>query len=166
MVLCFFFFLLLLLLAVLSSAQLVVPGLYSGAFGYLGYDGAVDLAMTIRSIVIDPAGATVGTGGRGELRAFETGDPTAQGEVPVGPFRPTVFLYDNYPGGIGLSAPLFQQAGEIVNRARSLVAGCPCRSGCPACVGPILATDESRGFSPKATALTVLDLLASEGPPA
>lgn len=109
--------------------------------------------------------ATVGTGGRGELRAFETGDPTAQGEVPVGPFRPTVFLYDNYPGGIGLSAPLFQQAGEVVNRARSLVTGCPCRSGCPACVGPILATDESRGFSPKATALTVLDLLTGQGPP-
>ena len=109
--------------------------------------------------------ATVGTGGRGELRAFATGDPTAQGEVPAAPFRPTVFLYDNYPGGIGLSAPLFQQAGEVVNRARSLVAGCPCRSGCPACVGPILATDESRGFSPKATALTVLDLLTGQGPP-
>jgi anthranilate synthase component 1 len=38
-------------------------GIYSGAFGYLGYDGAVDLAMTIRSIVIDEQGATIGTGG-------------------------------------------------------------------------------------------------------
>ncbi|OJX63861.1 MAG: aminodeoxychorismate synthase, component I [Micrococcales bacterium 73-13] len=38
-------------------------GIYSGAFGYLGYDGAVDLAMTIRSIVVDAEGATVGTGG-------------------------------------------------------------------------------------------------------
>ena len=38
-------------------------GLYAGAFGYVGLDGRVDLAMTIRTIVLDAAGATVGTGG-------------------------------------------------------------------------------------------------------
>lgn len=38
-------------------------GIYSGAFGYLGFDGAIDLAMVIRSIVIDADGATIGTGG-------------------------------------------------------------------------------------------------------
>ena len=38
-------------------------GLYAGAFGYVGLDGRVDLAMTIRTIVVDAAGATVGTGG-------------------------------------------------------------------------------------------------------
>ena len=38
-------------------------GVYAGAFGYLGLDGAVDLAMVIRSIVLGPAGASIGTGG-------------------------------------------------------------------------------------------------------
>jgi len=38
-------------------------GLYAGAFGYFGLDGRVDLAMVIRSIVLDPEGATVGAGG-------------------------------------------------------------------------------------------------------
>ncbi|MGO4692300.1 anthranilate synthase component I family protein [Glaciibacter sp. 2TAF33] len=38
-------------------------GVYSGAFGYLGRDGAVDLAMVIRSIVLGPDGASIGTGG-------------------------------------------------------------------------------------------------------
>ncbi len=38
-------------------------GIYAGAFGYLGLDGAVDLAMVIRSIVLDPDGASIGTGG-------------------------------------------------------------------------------------------------------
>ena len=38
-------------------------GIYSGVFGYVGLDGAVDLAMVIRSIIIDPVGSTVGTGG-------------------------------------------------------------------------------------------------------
>ena len=38
-------------------------GLYAGAFGYVGFDGRVDLAMSIRSIVLDAQGATVGAGG-------------------------------------------------------------------------------------------------------
>ncbi len=38
-------------------------GIYSGAFGYLGLDGAAELAMVIRSIVLDPSGASIGTGG-------------------------------------------------------------------------------------------------------
>jgi para-aminobenzoate synthetase component 1 len=38
-------------------------GVYAGAFGYVGLDGAVDLAMVIRSILIDDEGCTIGTGG-------------------------------------------------------------------------------------------------------
>ncbi|MBM7504628.1 aminodeoxychorismate synthase component I [Agromyces aurantiacus] len=38
-------------------------GVYSGAFGCLGADGTADLAMVIRSIVLTPAGASIGTGG-------------------------------------------------------------------------------------------------------
>jgi para-aminobenzoate synthetase component 1 len=38
-------------------------GIYAGAFGYFGADGTIDLAMVIRSIVMDAAGATIGTGG-------------------------------------------------------------------------------------------------------
>ena len=38
-------------------------GLYSGCFGYLGVDGRADFAMTIRTIVLDAEGATVGAGG-------------------------------------------------------------------------------------------------------
>jgi len=38
-------------------------GLYAGAFGLFSRDGTIDLAMVIRSIVLDPAGATIGTGG-------------------------------------------------------------------------------------------------------
>jgi para-aminobenzoate synthetase component 1 len=38
-------------------------GVYAGAFGYFGEDGTVDLAMVIRSIVLGPAGASIGTGG-------------------------------------------------------------------------------------------------------
>lgn len=102
--------------------------------------------------------ATVGTNGRGQMRRFDGGelDPDAEQR-----FRPAVFLYDNYPGGVGLSEPLYRQRAEVIDRARALIAACGCRFGCPACVGPILASDEARGFSPKATALEVLRLLGA-----
>jgi DEAD/DEAH box helicase domain-containing protein len=52
-------------------------------------------------------------------------------------FEPNLHLYDNYPGGVGQSAPLFRLAGELVARAAELLDSCPCESGCPGCVGPV-----------------------------
>ncbi|CAN5550940.1 hypothetical protein BH09ACT4_BH09ACT4_20990 [soil metagenome] len=48
---------------ILDALERRARGLYAGAFGYLGRDGRVDLAMTIRTIVLDERGATIGTGG-------------------------------------------------------------------------------------------------------
>ncbi|NYF10982.1 anthranilate synthase component 1 [Leifsonia sp. AK011] len=48
---------------ILDGLERRARGIYAGAFGYLGLDGALDLAMVIRSIVIDEHGSTVGTGG-------------------------------------------------------------------------------------------------------
>ncbi|MBG6238250.1 anthranilate/para-aminobenzoate synthase component I [Mycetocola sp. CAN_C7] len=50
-------------MTILDRLEAGPRGVYSGAFGYLGADGAVDLAMVIRSILIDGTGASVGTGG-------------------------------------------------------------------------------------------------------
>jgi DEAD/DEAH box helicase domain-containing protein len=47
-----------------------------------------------------------------------------------------VVLYDNYPGGIGQSDPLFRRRAELIAAALDLAAGCPCQDGCPSCVGP------------------------------
>jgi anthranilate/para-aminobenzoate synthase component I len=48
---------------ILNDLEGRARGIYSGAFGYFAADGSVDLAMVIRSIVLDPGGATVGSGG-------------------------------------------------------------------------------------------------------
>ncbi|MBC7991200.1 MAG: DUF1998 domain-containing protein, partial [Luteimonas sp.] len=77
-------------------------------------------------------------------------------------FVPTVYLYDNFPGGVGLSEPLWQRQAELVQRARELVERCDCVAGCPACVGPVLAVDESKlDATPKQLALRVLGLLVA-----
>jgi DEAD/DEAH box helicase domain-containing protein len=80
--------------------------------------------------------------------------------VDVQQFVPTVYLYDNFPGGVGLSEPLWQRQAELVQRAQELVGRCDCMAGCPACVGPVLATSESKALAtPKSLALEVLGLL-------
>jgi DEAD/DEAH box helicase domain-containing protein len=53
---------------------------------------------------------------------------------------PTIFIYDNYPGGIGFSEPLHGMHEQLIDRTRELIDGCPCKSGCPSCVGPEGAT--------------------------
>jgi DEAD/DEAH box helicase domain-containing protein len=50
---------------------------------------------------------------------------------------PHIFIYDNYPGGIGFSAPLFRMQQDLLTSTYELVAGCPCEIGCPSCVGPV-----------------------------
>ncbi|MBN5021451.1 DEAD/DEAH box helicase [Stenotrophomonas maltophilia] len=97
--------------------------------------------------------------GRGQLRGSE-GDP---GVVELlQEFVPTVYLYDNFPGGVGLSEPMWQRQAELVQRARELVQRCDCKAGCPACVGPVLAAQEEDETSPRALALRVLDLFDAE----
>lgn len=89
-------------------------------------------------------------GGEGQVLAPEDGDR----------FVPALYLYDNYPGGIGLSEPLWRRQRELVASAHELVTQCECRAGCPACVGPILAIDEDAAITPKMLAGRVLELLA------
>lgn len=49
---------------------------------------------------------------------------------------PTIYLYDAYPGGVGLSERLYHLDHQLLDAARRYLAGCSCRQGCPACVGP------------------------------
>ncbi|HEY9132071.1 MAG TPA: DEAD/DEAH box helicase [Dyella sp.] len=96
--------------------------------------------------------------GRGQIRGSD-GQPTVL--APDAPFTPTVYLYDAFPGGVGLSAPLFERREDLIAQARSLIERCDCHQGCPACVGPVLASDEASERSPKAFALRVLSLMGA-----
>jgi DEAD/DEAH box helicase domain-containing protein len=51
-------------------------------------------------------------------------------------FEPGIVLYDNYPGGIGQSDPLFRRREELLMGALDLASACACELGCPSCVGP------------------------------
>jgi DEAD/DEAH box helicase domain-containing protein len=103
---------------------------------------------------------TVGMAGQRETRssAGEQMNLDAAGAQ----FQPAVFLYDNYPGGIGLSAPLYELRARVISGAKRMVETCSCADGCPACIGPILSSDEQSERSPKDLARMVLCLLGEE----
>ena len=48
--------------------------------------------------------------------------------------RPTIFIYDGHPGGVGIAERGFERFGDLVGNALRLVSECPCASGCPSCV--------------------------------
>jgi DEAD/DEAH box helicase domain-containing protein len=48
--------------------------------------------------------------------------------------RPTIFIYDGHPGGIGITRRGFLAFEALVDDAHRLISECPCESGCPSCV--------------------------------
>lgn len=57
-------------------------------------------------------------------------------DLPRQIFEPNIFIYDNYPSGIGLSEPLFDLHDRVLQETARLIRSCPCQEGCPSCVGP------------------------------
>ena len=48
--------------------------------------------------------------------------------------RPTIFIYDGHPGGVGIARRGFDLFGRLVVDAAKLIGECPCSDGCPSCV--------------------------------
>jgi DEAD/DEAH box helicase domain-containing protein len=48
--------------------------------------------------------------------------------------RPTVFIYDGHPGGVGITERGFDQFEGWVADTAAMIRGCPCSDGCPSCV--------------------------------
>lgn len=50
---------------------------------------------------------------------------------------PTIYIYDNYQGGIGFSEKIYHSLRELFKMAYEHLKNCPCDKGCPSCVGPL-----------------------------
>ncbi|MED2948659.1 ATP-dependent helicase MrfA [Bacillus subtilis] len=68
---------------------------------------------------------------------------------------PTIFLYDHYPGGIGLVEEVFKRFSDINEAAKQLITHCPCHDGCPSCIGT-----EIEGIKAKERILQLLDQMS------
>ncbi len=70
---------------------------------------------------------------------------------------PTITVYELTPGGTGLTDELFEHHAELLKMAAQRIRECPCEHGCPACVGPIDETVQSRDL--KADTLRLIGML-------
>ena len=86
------------------------------------------------------------------------GTALAERPRPGDDYEPQIFVYDNYPGGIGLSEPLYRLHDRLVRESEALIAACACSDGCPSCVGPVGEVG-SRG---KEVALAILQAVRGE----
>jgi len=142
--------------------------------GLRGIGRGLETIATL-ALMCDPSdlGMSIGDAGEGD------GAPAPSKKVapnkiaaPPGPIRsgkprpgfdPTLFLFDNVPGGIGLAARIFENAEPWLRKTRSYLAACDCPHGCPRCVGP--AAPPLPGAAPtmgpmrKKAAARLLDLL-------
>ena len=67
---------------------------------------------------------------------------------------PTIYIYDRFPGGVGLAERLYSIYPQILDASVALATNCACLDGCPSCVGPPVAP----GVRTKAHTLALLQL--------
>src|SRR5690606_38879466 len=90
--------------------------------------------VSVVGLMIDPRDLGRSLGGKSDPDA----PPSKGGPGDAAIFDPTIFLYDQVPGGVGLSARLFDERAALLRRALALVSACGCEDGCPACIGPAM----------------------------
>ena len=101
-------------------------------------------------------GAWLGDGTPSEAGVVATRESARARLVRAPEFTPTIYLYDNQPGGIGLAERIFEVLPELLRRGRETLDACACRSGCPSCVGPV----NEVGRRAKAVARALLGAIA------
>ena len=71
---------------------------------------------------------------------------------------PAVFVYDGYPGGVGLSRKGYELFEGLLESTGRVVRDCPCESGCPACIQSPKCGNGNKPLD-KAAASLLLDVL-------
>lgn len=134
-------------LTVPESVCQEVPGGRAAAIDALRGIGAALETVATLALMCDPRDLGTTLGDTSLDDASEEGGASVPvprpvpGRVRGGPapgYSPTLFVYEHTPGGIGLSERIFVERERLLARALRLVEGCPCKCGCPGCVGPAI----------------------------
>ena len=129
-----------------SSREELIDGLR--AVGYLLHHLApIFLLCDIRDL-----GSWLGDTTPAQPGAVVTRESARRRLLEAERFNPTIYLYDSHAGGIGLAERVFDVLPLLFERGRDTLGACPCRFGCPSCVGPV----NEVGRRAKATAAALL----------
>jgi len=132
------------------------------------------LLAEVRREGLDPSGGLRGIGfALRMILPFFTSADTLDLSHTIGsantPWR-TVFVWEHYPRGLGFTAKGYDRLHEVLPGVRDAIASCPCRRGCPRCVGKplhpytVLNPERGEGSIPdKRAALRILEGLLGDG---
>ncbi|WAA11241.1 DEAD/DEAH box helicase [Fervidibacillus albus] len=71
--------------------------------------------------------------------------------------KPTIYFYDRYPGGVGLSERLYETLETVLAEGKVTIQHCPCERGCPSCIGTFASSKTC-----KTDAISILEKMISD----
>lgn len=79
--------------------------------------------------------------------------------------KSAIFIYDGFPGGIGLAAKGYQIIQSLLEKTLELISSCACSDGCPACIHSPKCGAGNKPLD-KQAAFNILQLLLGKWEPA
>jgi DEAD/DEAH box helicase domain-containing protein len=81
------------------------------------------------------------------------------------PFHPDtgkaqIFIYDAYPGGIGIAEKGFEMITELWQATLKVIQECPCSDGCPSCIQSPKCGNNNQPLDKKAAIIILQELTA------
>jgi DEAD/DEAH box helicase domain-containing protein len=75
--------------------------------------------------------------------------------------KPAIYIYDGFPGGIGIAERLYSHFGDLAKQAYELVKECDCKDGCPRCVMSYKCGNNNEPLD-KHCSIKILELIAGK----
>jgi DEAD/DEAH box helicase domain-containing protein len=73
--------------------------------------------------------------------------------------QPTIFIYDGFEGGIGISESLYAIIGKLFTATLQLINNCECTEGCPSCIYSPKCGNENKPLDKRAAKIILTKLL-------
>ena len=73
--------------------------------------------------------------------------------------EPTIFIYDGFEGGIGISETLYSKIKPLWEKTLELIENCECKEGCPSCIYSPKCGNENKPLDKKAASIILKQLL-------
>ena len=74
----------------------------------------------------------------------------------------SIFVYDGYPGGVGLAEEAFKQMDTLLEQTSRTIATCSCDTGCPSCVHSPKCGSGNRPIDKAACLVLMAEILKGE----
>ena len=73
--------------------------------------------------------------------------------------QPTIFIYDGFEGGIGISESLYLLVEQLFKATLRLIKNCECIEGCPSCIYSPKCGNENKPLDKKAAIIILEKIL-------